>query len=1002
MPPVRVHKVVAMNLRTKLIWLLSATVATSLGLVALVFLALVARFEDESTRTRLADTRSLVEDTLSHAAQAVEATAQRLAAEPRVRTVTLLASAADDSPAGTARMAGLAETLRLTRRHANLALLMLQDAEGAPLVWATADGPGMAGNTDAPNPVTIGDGPMFRRQGDGLSLIATAPIPGPEGRPLGHLIAGRTIAADALERLGRPDHVTLTVAGKEYGTPRDSRQATIALPGRAGTAPTLVLTAPEDAGAGALTSFRDAVLAGLALSILLVVPVGFLFADRLVSAPVRRLLGRIRTLTESDLPAPGNSDLARLEAAFDQLIDTIDRREIDLLAQWRELRAILDHAPAMVFLKDQDGRYILVNRHFADALNRPAEDIVGRTITDLFPPEAVATARAHDQRVLAEGRAQAFEEILPGPDGPRAYLTMRFPLEHRGAPALCGIALDISDRKAAEQALALSRTAFEHVSEGILITDGDGTILEVNNALCRILGYDRGEVLGRNPRMFASGVHDAAHYRRMWRALHREGQWQGEVIDRARDGHHVPLWVSIAAIREGESTSHYVAVFSDITRIKETEARLQQLAHFDELTTLPNRTLFRQHLDHAIARCLRHERRAGLMFIDLDRFKDVNDTLGHSAGDQLLEEAARRLKECVRAEDTVARLGGDEFTVILSEMAGTASAENVACRIIAAMQRGFEVGGTTVFISASVGIAVIPDDGRDQETLVRNADAAMYRAKADGRDTFRFYDPEMNSQARERLILENSLRQAIDQEILAVVYQPKVDMATRRLLGAEALVRWTDAELGPVSPARFIPVAEETGLVADIGALVLRNACRQARDWQAAGWDIPVAVNISSREFRDLSLVDRIADCLEATDLRADSLEIELTESALMEDLERVRRILVRLKDMGVRIALDDFGTGYSSLSYLKRLPVDVVKIDRAFVKDLPGDRDDASLVGAIISMAHSLRITPIAEGVETEDQAAFLLDLGCTVAQGFLFGRPTSGDTLIADRKAG
>ncbi|AXE36371.1 EAL domain-containing protein [Chromobacterium phragmitis] len=539
--------------------------------------------------------------------------------------------------------------------------------------------------------------------------------------------------------------------------------------------------------------------------------------------------------------------------------------------------------------------------------------------------------------------------------------------------------------------LLLADKVFESTMEGIIITDRDGVIQSVNPAFARITGYSREEALGKTPALLKSGKQQPEFYQQLWRSLLRDGRWQGEVVNRRKGGLLYTEHLSITAIRDAAGDClHYVAVFSDITQRKQAEERLHFLANHDALTSLPNRTLFLEKLQGAAERAERGGQRLALLFIDLDRFKLVNDTLGHYAGDQLLIHIARQLQSCLLPGETVARLGGDEFTLLLEDVGGEAQVAARAQAMLDAVTELSGAAGQQMFISASIGISMFPLDGRDADTLLVHADTAMYRAKEGGKNGFQFYTPDMNARALERLRLEYSLHRALAQQELELWYQPKVALDSGALIGAEALLRWRHPEMGLVPPDRFIPIAEESALIAQIGAWVLETACADARRWRDAGLAPGrLAVNVSGRQLKHGDFVAELEHALARHGLDSGALELEITESVVMDDAGGMVDTLFRLQKLGVYLSIDDFGTGYSSLSYLKRLPVRGLKIDRSFIDDLHAGGDDAAIARAIISIARSLGLDVVAEGVEQEAQRRFLLEQGCDCAQGYLFSKP-------------
>ena len=552
-------------------------------------------------------------------------------------------------------------------------------------------------------------------------------------------------------------------------------------------------------------------------------------------------------------------------------------------------------------------------------------------------------------------------------------------------------------RRLAEEKLQLAANAMENTGDGIMIFDADRRIVSVNKAFTAITGYGADEAIGKTPDFLRSARVEDTSYAQAWEALKETGHWQGESYRRKKSGESYPELRSVSAVRDetGRAT-HYVVVFTDISRFKEYETRLEFLAHHDPLTLLPNRVLFQNRCNEAFKRTRRHGHMVGLLFVDLDRFKPINDSLGHAVGDQLLQAVAQRMKACTRETDTVARGGGDEFTVLLCELRSGQDAAIVAGKLLEELATPFKLGGHELFISASIGIACYPQDGSDAATMLKNADVAMYRAKEEGRNTFRFFSAEMNTHALETLMLSNQLRLALDRDELLLHYQPRVDLSTRKITGVEALVRWQHPERGLVPPGRFIPLAEETGLIVPIGEWVLRAACTQMRSWQRAGLPrLRMAVNLSARQLREPDLAKRMAAILAETGLDPEFLELELTESMVMRDPEETVKSLSELSAIGVSIAIDDFGTGHSSLSYLKRFPIDILKIDQSFVRGIPADPDDVAITRTILAMAKGLGLRAIAEGVETAEQSAFLKAEGCEEGQGYLFSKPVPAEDV-------
>jgi diguanylate cyclase (GGDEF)-like protein/PAS domain S-box-containing protein len=522
-------------------------------------------------------------------------------------------------------------------------------------------------------------------------------------------------------------------------------------------------------------------------------------------------------------------------------------------------------------------------------------------------------------------------------------------------------------------------------------------IVHVNRAFMEITGYQREEVLGQRPNMFKSGHHPPGFYQVMFAALDSLGEWSGEIWNRRKNGEIYPQWQTIRLIRDEQGRlSQYVAVFSDISAIKNSEHELTHLAHHDPLTDLPNRLLLTDRAGQAVASAQVHKRGCALLMIDLDHFKLINDSLGHSVGDQLLKAVAERLNALFDPGITLARLSGDEFAVLTENCPQPGQAAALAQRVIDGLKEPFQIDGHSLFINASIGISLFPSDALSAEQLLRNADSALFKTKSAGRDGYALYTEELTAHAQQRVEVAFQLRQALEQEQLRVYYQPVHDLKTRRLIGVEALVRWEHPQRGLVSPAEFIPIAERTGLIAEIDAWIMRQACQQMCQWQAAGVVLSfVAVNVSSRLFARRELYQQVAQVLHDTGLDPAYLELEVTESAVMEDPEVALEQMHRLRELGVRLAIDDFGTGYSSLLRLKRLPVQKLKIDQGFVAGLPSDEDDVAIVRVIIALAQSMGLQVHAEGIEQVEQASFLLEHDCDLGQGYWFGRPVPATLL-------
>jgi diguanylate cyclase (GGDEF)-like protein/PAS domain S-box-containing protein len=551
------------------------------------------------------------------------------------------------------------------------------------------------------------------------------------------------------------------------------------------------------------------------------------------------------------------------------------------------------------------------------------------------------------------------------------------------------------ERRATEADLRIAATAFES-QESLMITDANGVILRVNQAFTDTTGYAAEDVVGQTPRILKSGRHNADFFRAMWESITQTGKWQGEIWDRRKNGEIYPKWLSISAVKGNDGVvTHYVSSHFDISERKASEEKIQLLAFYDPLTELPNRRLLLDRLQQALASCARSGREGALLFIDLDNFKNLNDTLGHDIGDMLLQQVAQSLESCIREGDTVARLGGDEFVVMLLDLSeqpieAAAQTESIGEKILVALSQSYQLHTHTYRCTASIGATLFKDHQQGTEELMKQADIAMYQAKKAGRNTLRFFDRQMQESISARVSLEGELQNALEFRQFHLHYQIQVDSAYRPL-GAEALIRWIHPARGMISPAQFIPLAEENGLILPIGQWVLETACLQLKAWErhALTRDLVLSVNVSAKQFHQTDFVAQVQAAMQSHAINPKLLKLELTESLLQENIEETIAIMNALNETGIQFSLDDFGTGYSSLQYLKRLPLDQLKIDQSFVRDIGTDISDRAVVRATIAMARSMGLDVIAEGVETEDQQRFLLENGCIHFQGYLFGRP-------------
>ncbi len=692
-------------------------------------------------------------------------------------------------------------------------------------------------------------------------------------------------------------------------------------------------------------------------------------------------------------------DKGHRKAFVNVMRDITERKQASeaLKASEQRWRSLTQYSPDHIVLIDKDGIILFINHTLPELT---VQQVTGSPITKYIPEKSHPEVQACFERVLTSGQPDRFESEYYDTDGTCQYFEAHVgPIMDKGeVTALIINSRNITKRKKSEEELRQFATVVKNTAEGVIVTDTNNNIIAVNRAFSDITGFTEDEALGQNPRLLKSEKHSQEFYIAIWKALETTGLWQGEIWDRRKNGEIFPAWTTISAVRNNEGIlTNYVSVFSDISKIKHSQEQLDFIAHHDPLTNLPNRLLFNDRLDHALQRAERENKQIALLFLDLDRFKNINDSLGHPVGDAVLLNVAERLTNLVRKEDTVARLGGDEFILLVESVTDAQDVAQLAQKIIQTFNRPFHIKGHELHITVSAGISLYPRDGEDNATLIRNADAAMYRAKDEGRNDYQFYTTELTTAVFERLTLETALRHALTRNQLVLYYQPQYQLESGELVGVEALIRWQHPDMGLVGPSKFIPLAEESGQIASIGEWVLQQACQQMQAWIEAGIELKhIAVNVSGLQFQRDNFETIIDQALKQSGLDPVLLELEITEGYIMQNTKQAITVLDKIKKLGVTIAIDDFGTGYSSLSYLKRLPVDKLKIDKSFVRDIPQDSNDEAIARAIVALAHNLQLSVIAEGIETEGQRDFLKSLNCNEGQGFLFGYPLPADAFI------
>lgn len=726
--------------------------------------------------------------------------------------------------------------------------------------------------------------------------------------------------------------------------------------------------------------YASALVSVLAITVMLVL-------RQLIHGALQQLTRYAEQVPQCGSPEPFKGgcfhEFIRVGKAVEKMLLRIRERD-------KQLSSIIDNSPNLIFIRDLQHNFRLVNKRCAEVLGTTAERLLTSDNQGGISAAVQAALRKEDQHLGDYLRPVQYEMEITTANGPRTFLVSKFPLldEQNKLDSIGSIATDVTAIKHAQEQVQLAQQVFAETAEAIIILDGQHNLLSSNQAFIEMSGCSRDDA--------ETVIHSfLSMHANIMQHLQQAQRWQGEGTLQCRSGSMLPVLVSVTSLPGDADKKLYVLLFSDITKLKIAEQKMEQLALYDSLTGLPNRSLFTQRLNDVLSSDSLLT--SALMFLDLDHFKSINDSYGHSVGDQLLRQVADRLRTCIQARDTVARFGGDEFVIILREVCNREQIKKIALRILAALNKPYQLGSRQCFTSASIGIALLAEDGDNIDTLTRHADQAMYQAKQRGRDNLQFFNAKINAREQRLYQHEKDLHKALSNNELFIHYQPRFDIEGQQVLGAEALVRWRHPKQGLIPPGEFIPVAEGSKLIIEIGRFVLFAACYQAAQWHADGYPIPISVNLSPRQLYAHDLLQDIHAALNYSGLPAHLLELEITETSLMENINQALPILEQIRVLGVKLSIDDFGTGYSSLMYLKKLPVSILKIDRAFIMDLPGDADGENLVRAIICMAHSLHLRVVAEGVETEQQQQFLRDQGCDELQGGLLGRPGSAEQLKA-----
>ena len=740
-----------------------------------------------------------------------------------------------------------------------------------------------------------------------------------------------------------------------------------------------------------LLALQEAYTKDLGLALIAVLIVGLItvmFISRITKNSLVRLVHYAERMS---IHKGGEPFIPGRYEEFNRLGHTVEHMVNRISEHETQLSGIIANTPNIIFIKGADLRYKMVSPNYTQLVGKSINDVIGFTDEEIFNSDHASILKNSDELVFQLNAPQQIEYSIGEGQNKKNYLSNKFPLtDDKGdIYAIGGIVTDITDLKKAQSRSHLAGQIFDQAGEAILVLDTHFNIVSSNSAYKSFSGDD-----AEKETAFANKIF--TEFPMIHHQLQAHQRWQGE-IRLKQDRSLLTLWLSASSIHTDEQQQRHLIILSDITALRSAETELERLSSYDGLTNLPNRSLFFDRLDSSIARSKRAKNKTALLFINIDRFKNINDTYGHAVGDKLLVATANRISAHIRPDDTLSRLGGDEFGVIIQNIESLDTVNHISHQVQEALRAPFELDNFASVASVSIGISIFPEDGTDAKTLLTHADTAMHQVKENGRNGAQFYDQQLNQQAEALTQLEEDLRKAFSNDELFLAYQPRFDITGRRILSAEALARWQHPEQGYIPPSVFIELAEQTGFIVELGRFILKTACIAAKSWNInPEHPMSVSVNLSARQIYDPNLIDDITEALAISGLPPELLELEITETLAIENLDKVIHKLLLIQSMGIRMSVDDFGTGYSSLIYLKKLPVSTVKIDRSFIIDVPGNKDDEHIISAIISMSHSLQLTVVAEGVETQEQLSFLEQHNCDEIQGFLLGKPGSKDVLI------